>query len=73
MAKETSIHGVTLFTSDEDDFHLMYSHLNALFKNKSIKPVIGRLYSLKDADKAQDDVINNTGTIGRLTLVVEQQ
>lgn len=70
MAKETSVVGVTLFTSDEDDFNVMYSHINALLKKKCIKPIVEHLYKLEDAAKAQNDVINNPGTTGRLTLLV---
>ncbi|CAF0822396.1 unnamed protein product [Brachionus calyciflorus] len=68
MAKETSVTGITLFTSDEEDFHLMYNHLDALIKQKSIRPVMGHFYSIQEANKAHHDVINNTGTTGRLTL-----
>lgn len=71
MAKETSVTGVTLFTSDEEDFKLMYSHINALIENNCIKPAIGKVYPLKNASKAQHDVVNNTGTTGRLTLKIQ--
>ena len=71
MAKETSITGVTLFTSDQDDFNLMYSHLNALIKQKIVKPVMGKIYSIQEANTAQNDVINNSGTTGRLTLKID--
>lgn len=48
----------------------MSSHLNSLFKSKAIKPIIGHKYKLEDAAKAQYDIINNTGTTGRLTLIL---
>jgi len=70
MAKETSVTGVTLFTSDQDDLQMMYSHINALIKSNCLKPVIAKVYSLADAAQAQADVINNTGSLGRLTLTV---
>lgn len=70
MAKETSITGVTLFTSDQEDFNLMYSHLNALIRQKIVKPVMGKIYPIEEAHMAQHDVINNSGTTGRLTLKI---
>lgn len=54
----------------KDEFELMANHVNALFKCKAIRPVIGHKYKLEEAAKAQNDVINNTGTTGRLTLLV---
>lgn len=72
MAKETSVLGVTLFTSDDNDFNVMYNHLKALIQLKCIKPALAHLYPLEEAGKAQNDVINNTGATGRLTLVVSK-
>lgn len=71
MAKETSVTGVTLFTSDEEDFKMMYSHINALIEANVLKPVIGTLYPLKNAAKAQYDIVNNNGATGRLTIKVK--
>ena len=71
MAKETSITGVTLFTSDEDDFNLMNSHLYSLIKAGIVKPVLGKVYKLEEAAKAHHDVINNEGSSGRLTLKID--
>lgn len=51
----------------------MYSHINALIKSNCIKPVIGNTYPLDQAAKAQNDLMDNTGSIGRLTLVVNNQ
>jgi NADPH:quinone reductase-like Zn-dependent oxidoreductase len=49
----------------------MYEHLNGLIKLGCIKPAIGKIYSLEQADQAQYDVINNSGTAGRLTLKID--
>ena len=51
----------------------MYNHINALIKLNSIKPVLGNTYSLENSAKAQLDLMNNTGSIGRLTLVVNHK
>ena len=49
----------------------MYNHINALIKMNCIKPVIGTVYPLEQAAKAQTDLMNNNGSVGRLTLVVK--
>lgn len=71
MAKETSICGVTLFTSDDEDFHLMYSHINELIKLNIIKPVLGKTFKLEEAAKAHHEVVNNDGSSGRLTILID--
>jgi NADPH:quinone reductase-like Zn-dependent oxidoreductase len=71
MAKETMVTGVTLFTADQEELQLMYNHINALIKMNCIKPVIGTTYPLEQAAKAQTDLMNNNGSVGRLTLVVK--
>ena len=50
---------------------MMNHHLSAMFKSNVIKPLIGRRYKLSEAGKAQHDVINNTGSGGKLTLIVD--
>jgi NADPH:quinone reductase-like Zn-dependent oxidoreductase len=46
----------------------MYSHLNALIRQKVVKPVLARTYPIEAAAQAQKDVIENAGAHGRLTL-----
>jgi len=70
MAKETYVVGVTLFSSDEDEFNMMNSHIQALIRNNCIKPVIGKVFTLEETAKAQSEVINNTGTYGRITIKI---
>ncbi len=55
----------------KDDFKLMYSHIFALIEKKCIKPVIGQVYPLKNATKAQQDIVSNRGATGRLTLKIQ--
>ena len=38
-----------------------------------IRPVLGNTYPLEDSAKAQSDLMNNTGSVGRLTLVVNHK
>jgi NADPH:quinone reductase-like Zn-dependent oxidoreductase len=70
MAKETSICGVTLFSSTEEEFEMMNSHLQALIKNNCIKPVIGKVFKLQETSEAQSEVVNNSGTFGRITIKI---
>ncbi|CAF3086113.1 unnamed protein product [Rotaria socialis] len=70
MAKETSICGVTLFSSSEEEFQMINAYLQHGLKHGYIKPLLGRVYSLEDAAQAQTDVISNSGTCGRLTLKI---
>jgi NADPH:quinone reductase-like Zn-dependent oxidoreductase len=46
----------------------MFEHINALIKQKEIKPVLGKIYPIEQIAIAHNDVINNSGTHGRLTL-----
>jgi NADPH:quinone reductase-like Zn-dependent oxidoreductase len=50
----------------------MEAHLGALMNIKALKPVLGKVYSLEEASQAQYDVINNSGTRGRLTIKIPQ-
>ncbi|CAF2781295.1 unnamed protein product [Rotaria sp. Silwood2] len=70
MAKETSICGVTLFSSSEEEFQMINAYLQHGLKYGYIKPLLGRVYPLEEAAQAQSDVISNSGTYGRLTLKV---
>lgn len=54
----------------QDDFASMSSHVNSLFRSNAIKPIAEHKYKLEEAAKAHNDVINNSGTTGRLTLLI---
>ncbi|UJR27381.1 hypothetical protein I4U23_008671 [Adineta vaga] len=70
MAKETTIHGVTLYSSSEDEFQMVNAFLQNGLKHGYIKPFLGKIYPLEEASQAQTDVIHNSGTCGRLTLTI---
>ncbi|UJR21504.1 hypothetical protein I4U23_024590 [Adineta vaga] len=70
MAKETSICGVTLFSSNEEEFEMINAYLQQGLKYGYLRPLLGRIYPLEEAAKAQTDVISNHGTYGRLTLKI---
>jgi len=71
MAKETSICGVTLFSSTEDDFGMINAYLQHGIQHGYLKPVLGKTYLLEEAAQAQTDVMQNSGTCGRLTLKLQ--
>jgi NADPH:quinone reductase-like Zn-dependent oxidoreductase len=71
MTKETSVIGMTLFASEEEDFKMIYNHLSQLIKANRLKPIVGKVYKLEEAANAHFDVINKTETTGRLTLKID--
>jgi len=70
MAKETSIHGMTLFHSTNDELKMANAYLHNGLKHNYLKPFIGKIYPLEEAAQAHTDVIHNSGTCGRLTLKI---
>jgi NADPH2:quinone reductase len=68
MAKETSVSGVTLFTSDQDDFNEMYAHLSSLIRIGAVRPVLAKTYELGEAGVAHEEIMSGSGAQGRLTL-----
>ncbi|KAK0067146.1 quinone oxidoreductase-like isoform X2 [Biomphalaria pfeifferi] len=70
MGKESNIMGVALMTSTEADWKEMHAALQAGQRTGCLVPHIGKIYSLKEADRAQNDVINNAGTFGNLVLQI---
>ncbi|CAF0758664.1 unnamed protein product [Adineta ricciae] len=70
MTKETSVHGVTLYSSSEDEFQMVNAFLQNGLKHGYIKPLLGKLYPLEEASQAHIDIMQNTGTCGRLTLTI---
>ncbi len=59
-----------LFSATEEEFELMNSHLQDLVQKNMIKPVLGQIYDLAHTAEAQAEVINNTGTLGRITVKI---
>jgi len=68
MGKELSILGVALMTSTPAEWKTMHAAIEAGQRGGWVKPCVGRVYSLEEAATAQNDVINNTGTMGNLVL-----
>jgi len=71
MAKESTVSAVKLMASDDADYNEASSLIESLMKLNAIKPYIGKVYPLEQASKAQYDVINNSGSMGRLALKID--
>ncbi|KAK3087239.1 hypothetical protein FSP39_003459 [Pinctada imbricata] len=69
MAKESTVAGVMLFGSTQEEMKEMSGAIDAgLGPGGWVKPHIGREYSLDNAPQAHGDIINNTGATGRLII-----
>lgn len=49
---------------------MINAYLQNGLKYGYIKPLLGQIYPLEQAAQAQTDVINNSGTCGRLTIKI---
>ncbi|CAF5146803.1 unnamed protein product, partial [Rotaria magnacalcarata] len=70
MSKETSVHGVSLSSSSLDEYEMINSYLQKGLTDGHFKPLLSQLYSLEEAAQAHKDVILNSGTCGRLSLII---
>lgn len=70
MAKETSIIGVTLFSSTKEEFQQFAGILQAGMEKGWLKPVIGSEYPLEKAAQAHEDIIHGSGKTGKMVLVL---
>ncbi|KAH9495768.1 hypothetical protein Btru_013273, partial [Bulinus truncatus] len=70
MMKESNIMGVALMTATEAEWKQMHAALEAGQKAGFLAPHVGKTYPLEEAANAQNDVINNTGTLGNLILQI---
>ncbi|XP_072505960.1 quinone oxidoreductase isoform X2 [Notamacropus eugenii] len=70
MKKETSIIGVSLFSSPRDDFLQSVAALLAGMEMGWLRPVIGSSYLLENAAQAHEDIIKSQGASGKIVLVM---
>lgn len=47
----------------------MHSFLEAGMVSGWVKPYVGKEYPLEDVAKAHEEVINNSGTLGKIVLI----
>lgn len=68
MMRETSLMGMVLFNVSEEDLKCIHAGLAAGLKNESLKPVIGKEFSLKEAPKAHKTIME-AGAYGKIVLI----
>jgi NADPH2:quinone reductase len=67
MQRETAIIGMTLFAATPREVAEIHAALGAGLANGSLRPVIGKRFSLADAGKAHE-AITQTGTCGKIII-----
>lgn len=70
MAKETSIIGVSLFSSTKEEFQQFADILQAGMEKGWVKPVIGSEYPLEKVAQAHEDIIHGSGKTGKMILLL---
>lgn len=70
MAKESSIIGVTLFSSTKEEFQQYAAALQAGMEIGWLKPVIGSQYPLEKVAEAHKDIIHGSGATGKMILLL---
>ncbi|XP_075688959.1 quinone oxidoreductase [Rhinoderma darwinii] len=70
MAKESSIIGVSLFSSTQDDWKEAGAALFGGMESGWLKPLIGPEYSLEKAPQAHEDIMENSGATGKMIFVL---
>ncbi|XP_072275581.1 quinone oxidoreductase-like [Pyxicephalus adspersus] len=70
MAKESSIIGVSLFSSTKEDWKEAGAALFGGMEAGWVKPLIGPEYPLEKASQAHEDIIQSSGATGKMVFVI---
>ncbi|PNJ71882.1 CRYZ isoform 7 [Pongo abelii] len=70
MAKESSIIGVTVFSSTKEEFQQYAAALQAGMEIGWLKPVIGSQYPLEKVAEAHENIIHGSGATGKMILLL---
>ncbi|KAM9326786.1 quinone oxidoreductase [Gastrophryne carolinensis] len=70
MAKESSIIGVSLFSSSKEEWKVAGAALFGGMESGWLKPLIGLEYPLEKAPQAHEDIIQTTGATGKMVFVL---
>ncbi|KAM3914677.1 quinone oxidoreductase-like [Leptodactylus fuscus] len=70
MAKESSIIGVSLFSSTKDEWKEAAAALYGGMESGWLKPLIGPEYPLEKAPQAHEDIIQTSGATGKMIFVL---
>jgi len=68
MTKDVTVHGMSLFNVVEEDLKVIHAAIGACLDKNLIRPVIGKKFSLADAPKAHEAVINSN-SYGKIILL----
>lgn len=68
MGKEAQVFGVMLSGATTEDWKEMHSFMEAGAEDGWVNPHVNREYPLEEAAAAHHDIINNSGTVGKLVL-----
>jgi NADPH2:quinone reductase len=72
MSREADIRGLTLFATSEQEFREMHAALGAGLEDGTLRPVIAKKIPLAEAARAHLEIMNPTGALGKMVLVVGQ-
>ncbi|XP_006888666.1 PREDICTED: quinone oxidoreductase isoform X2 [Elephantulus edwardii] len=70
MAKESSIIGVSLYSSTKEEFQQCAAALQAGMEIGWLNPVIGSQYPLEKVAQAHENIIHGGGTTGKMILLL---
>jgi len=70
MSREADIRGMTLFATSEQEAREMRAALNTGLENGTLRPVIGQKLPLAEAARAHEEIMNHSGALGKMVLVV---
>ncbi|XP_069837550.1 zeta-crystallin-like [Dendropsophus ebraccatus] len=70
MMKESSIIGVSLFSSTKDEWKEAAAALFGGMESGWLKPLIGPEYPLEKAPQAHEDIIQSSGATGKMVFVL---
>ena len=68
MARDSAIIGMTLFNASQADLKIIHAGLGAGLSNNTLRPVVGKKISLKDAAQAHREVMKK-GAYGKIVLI----
>lgn len=71
MVKESSIIGVSLYSSTKEEFQQYAAALQAGMEIGWLRPVIGSEYPLEKAAQAHENIIHGSGATGKMILLLQ--
>ncbi|MGC4085828.1 MAG: zinc-binding dehydrogenase [Vicinamibacterales bacterium] len=70
MAKEAAILGMLLFNVTPQELTATHAALVAGLENRTLRPVVGREFSLADAPRAHEAVLES-GALGKIVITID--